>query len=404
MVNHFHSLLASKTKPSLLSNLNLTKNEEDVLVLAAKDIRKAIISGFKDIREKFKREKIEIEVPRPKFAIQGSFAYGTLNDPANPPEQQVDIDLGMYLPFSALGNGQEPKTATTFYFNSVTSILNAFIQSNNNGWQILSGEKEKDTCVRVIVNNKSHIDIPLFAVPESEFNNVIEDRQLTEAKLEVALLTIDEELDMESYQVKAVDPNVIHMAHRKDGWLPSDALVVSRWITHQFNLKGPMIRPVNRFLKAWRDIEWPDGDGPSSIFLLLHSIKSYPDNSNGMNHCQVFKEVVDRLPQVFDSPLLIPCPTSSDKNNKNDLRTSISDENKHIYKQKFESFTRQYNLAKNTNPPEANNILIDLFGERFPRDPSRIVVNDEPDNKVREITGTEPEIHPLRTTERSTSG
>lgn len=405
MSNQFHSLLASKTHESLLTNLNLPPAEEAELVDAAKEIRVAIIAGFSKLREEVKRNRLDYEVPKPKFAIQGSYIYGTLNAPANPPIQQVDIDLGMYLPFSALGDGQKPKTATEYYFSAVTRILNEHVQANRKTWNIPPVENQKDTCIRVILNQKTHIDIPLYAVPAGDFDRITE-AQIAVCKSESLKpeLNFDDAFSLEANTIDAVTPDVIYMAHRKGGWLPSDALVVRNWVKSHFRQMGAMIRPVNRFLKAWRDHVWPDGNGPSSIFLLAHSLRSFPADTNGLSHCDTLKIVIDALPEVFNHPLLIPCPTSDDKDAKEDLRERIDLDKREVFRNRFENLKSQYEKAKNTDPGNANRILITLFGERMPNAPSRIVVVNESDALASSISATAPEIRPLYTTDRSNSG
>ncbi|KGM07667.1 hypothetical protein LP43_0083 [Methylophaga thiooxydans] len=405
MPNKFHSLLASTTHESLLANLDLSKRDEEALVDAAKEIRSAIIAGFVELREKLQRQHLDYEVPKPKFAIQGSYIYGTLNSPANPPKQQVDIDLGMYLPFSALGDGQRPKTATQFYFSAVTEILEKYIQNKRKHWVLPPASQQKDTCIRVLINEKTHIDIPLYAVPEGELNRV------TEANLAaydqdsyMPEMMRGNELSLEYFALEAITPDVIHMAHRKDGWQPSDALVIRDWVKSQFRKMGSMIRPVNRFLKAWRDHAWPDGGGPSSIFLLAHSLHSFPSDTNGLSHCEALEAVINELPSVFNRPLLVPRPTSTDKFAKEDLCERISDEEKKEFYTYFESLRQQYALAKRTDPRAANSILISIFGRRMPNDPSRIVVTNTTTSRVEEIRGSKPDIRPLYTTDRSNSG
>jgi hypothetical protein len=405
MLNHFHRLLASSTEKSLLTNLNLPTEEETSLVEAAKEIRGVIIAGFNTIREDAKRLNLDLEIQKPKFAVQGSYIYGTLNAPAYPPDQQVDIDLGMYLPFSVLGYGQQPKLAVSYYFSEVTRILSEHIAKSDKGWMLPPLDKQRDTCIRVILNQITHIDIPLYAVPEGEFHRVSEDKLAICKQANDSAASISEEFDLESLQVEAVNPNVIHMAHRKNGWQPSDALVIRDWVKSNFRQKGRMIRPVNRFLKAWRDIQWPEGGGPSSIFLLAHSLKTFPENADGLNHCQVLYAVVDKLPYAFDQPLLVPCPTSDDKYAMEDLRNRIKEDELHLFKAKFRDFRDQYYRAKQENPDAANDVLITLFGKRMPKDPSRVVVSsDRVTTKTQEITSAKPDVLPLYTTDRSTSG
>lgn len=405
MPNQFHSLLASRSHEALLTNLDLTSSEKANLVGAAEEIRRTIIAGFAVLREQVRKGRLDYEVPKPKFAIQGSYIYGTLNAPENPPTQQVDIDLGMYLPFSALGHGQQPKTATEYYFSAVTRILTEYIKGKRKSWTIPSSEDQKDTCIRVILNEKTHIDIPLYAVPEGELNRVT-DELIARNKSESFTVEMihDEEMLLESYAIEAVTPDVIHMAHREKGWLPSDALVIRDWIKSQFRQLGTMIRPVNRFLKAWRDHAWPEGGGPSSIFLLAHSLRSFPVDTNGLSHCDTLEAVINELPNVFNRPLLIPCPTPEDKNAKEDLCGRIDTDKQNLYRSSFEDFKAQYARAKNTDRRTANAILIDLFGKRMPNDPYRIVVVNDAAAKAAEIVSSKPDVRPLYTTDRSTSG
>lgn len=42
---------------------------------------------------------------KPKFRLQGSWAYGTCNQPAYP-TQEMDVDYGVYLPNSLLAQGR----------------------------------------------------------------------------------------------------------------------------------------------------------------------------------------------------------------------------------------------------------------------------------------------------------
>lgn len=405
MSNQFHSLLASPTQASLLSNLNLPPNEERALISAAKEISQAISLGFTALRAEVRQKKLDHDVPRPKFAIQGSYIYGTMNAPAYPPAQQVDIDLGMYLPFSALGNGQQPKTATGYYFDAVTRILSEYIHHQSKSWVLPPKDRQKSTCIRVVLSETTHVDIPLYAVPEGELNRIDESKMaLLKQENEYPELLTNEEFYMDSLALEAVTPDVIHMAHREEGWLPSDALVIRDWVKSQFRQMGKMIRPVNRFLKAWRDEVWREGGGPSSIFLLAHSLQSFPEKRDNLTHCDALKAVIEELPSVFQRPLLVPCPTTEDKYAKEDLRSRIDEKTQADYQHEFDELRRQYMLAKTEGAVEANRLLVTLFGSRLPHDPSRIQVVDDAAATVREIQSATPDILPLHTTERSTSG
>jgi|GEM_PF-1381740 len=411
MPNKFHSLLASRTQDSLLKKLNLSADEEQQLIDAAREIRSAIIQGFTALRERAKRDDLQYEIPEPKFAIQGSYIYGTLNTPAYPPQQQVDIDLGIYLPFSALGDGEQPKEVTTDYFQAVTQILQEHKRSNSKcSWILPAEEEQKPTCIRIIISEKTHIDLPLYAVPESELNRVTESQSRssisgmidTEDDL-FTFLTNQDEL-FEEKTLEAVNPDVIYLAHRKDGWIPSDALVIRDWVRGQFRRLGSMIRPINRFLKAWRDEVWRSGGEPSSILLLAHSLRSFPQDSDGLTHCEALEFVINALPSIFNHPLLVPCPKSEDRHAKEDLCERISPEKKAEYLDQFRILQQQYCQAKNLPPENANQVLINIFGPRMPSDHSRIIVESQSDPTVKKILSSKPEVKPLYTTLRSNSG
>lgn len=405
MPNKFHSLLASKTEPSLLNNLNLPEKEEQSLKNAAREIKMAITQGFAELRYQVRKEKLDFEVPKPKFAVQGSYIYGTLNAPAYPPGQQVDIDLGVYLPFSVLGNGRKPKTATGYYFQHITRILMNHIASNDLSWEIPPEHQQKPTCIRVILNDRTHIDLPLYAVPKGELNRITEDQSLLKSRAlnSDGILDSSNQFVFDSMMLESVDPNVIHMAHREEGWKPSDALVIRDWVQGHFKSMGAMIRPVNRFLKAWRDEVWRNGGEPSSILLLAHSLNSFPRDNDGLTHCQALEAVIEDLPNIFDRPLLVPCPTSDDKDAKEDLISRISKEKQNEYREKFQELKNQFKNARQLDPIKANEILIKLFGKRLPNDPSRIEVVSER-SEIERIKTTKPDVKPLYTTERSNSG
>jgi hypothetical protein len=162
--NDFRSLFRTNNtkKKSFRKELELSSDDREILLKFKKEIRKVIKDGF----EILKRSKKYIElkaVSTPKFAQQGSFVYGTINNPAYPPKQQLDLDYGIYLPFSDLENGKFPKQTTDAFFIIVEGILNIHIKNNRPQWKLL----QKSTCVRVILNERMHIDLPLYGCPDA---------------------------------------------------------------------------------------------------------------------------------------------------------------------------------------------------------------------------------------------
>jgi hypothetical protein len=203
--------------------------------------------------------------------------------------------------------------------------------------------------------------------------------------------------------IDEVDPTVIHMAHREEGWIPSDPLVIRDWVKEECKNKGAEIRHICRYLKAWRDEYWKNGDGPSSIFLLAHTINTFSANSK--NHCDLLLLVINALSQSLYKPLLIPCPTPENPDAKENLcdPKRISPEQKEEFQQAFLSLQNTFKKAKTESTPEvANRTLTQLFGTRFPFDPNRITVTTQTARQV--VTSAVPVVHPLRSTDRSTAG
>lgn len=395
----FHPLFQHAQNESFIGNLNLEEKDEKTLVSARLELEKAITDGFKAARARNK--DTDIQIPMPKFAMQGSYVYKTLNSPAYPPEQQVDIDLGVYLPFTALGDGHKPKTHAKLYFDTIESILREHISSRaGNTWELST---KKDTCVRVIISPRLHIDLPLYAVPDDQLNRVHESRNLAKSHPvnDGLIFASDDWADL------PIEPTTIHLAHKTKGWEPSDALVIRDWVKAQYKNKGAEIRFVCRYLKAWRDEKWKSGGGPSSIFLLAHVIDTFENTSN--KHCDLLENAINTLPLVFNQPLLIPRPTPENPHATEDLCSPerISEENKTTYIAAFTELKNAFQQARDaSSPSEANEILIRLFGNRLPYDPPRIKDDEPPTDPTRreQVLFTPPERKPLRSTDRSTSG
>ncbi|MFP3534269.1 hypothetical protein SB763_33485, partial [Burkholderia sp. SIMBA_042] len=85
---------------------------------------------------------------------QGSWAYKTLNSPAQRP-QQADVDDGCYLPLSFVSQTKRPSTATTVFFAAAEEALKPLVEEK--GWKLVT---DKPTCIRIIIASYAHIDIP----------------------------------------------------------------------------------------------------------------------------------------------------------------------------------------------------------------------------------------------------
>lgn len=208
----------------------------------------------------------------PKFRTQGSWSYKTCVQPAFLPQQEIDWDFGVYLPVTVWEENGPPHMMAKAYFELVERLLKDFCRDN--GWKIVSG---RDTCIRVKVSNWAHIDLPLYAAPESEFAKIMEKAAL-EARAGSAYdaVRLSESAEFgEIYGQAWNDLDRIVLAMRTGEWKSSDPEDVARWfIDRDLEHKG-QLRRVCRYLKAWRDFHWKDGGGPTSVSIMIAAAQTF---------------------------------------------------------------------------------------------------------------------------------
>lgn len=385
--NNCHSLFKHDAKPSFFQGIKLKDRDELTLKEARDFLIETIKKGFDDYREKINQKKLKFELPTPRFYTQGSYAYKTIIDPAYPPDQQVDLDLGVYLPFETLlDENSPPSESAKTYFDIICGILNA---ENINHFV-------KNTCIRINLSDRLHIDIPLYGVPAKKFTQIVE-------SFNAKKLAVKKGLATDAYPEK-LDPTCVHLALKDGSWKPSDPKEIHEWVdaTCAAHGMGNQVRSICKYLKAWRDEKWKTGSGPSSIFLLACVLHNYR-HVNGHHH-ELLREVIISLPQCLDRPVLVPAPVPGDDNHQEDLRDRISPEDKIIFQSVFEELCAQYDLAMTTPDAQlANQTLCRLFGSRFPFDPSRIIrVN--PPTPGKKVKDTPAKVAPLAMGEQSSGG
>ena len=204
---------------------------------------------------------------KPRFRTQGSWAYDTCVQPAHLPPQEIDWDYGVYLPVRVWEENGPPHKMAQAYFVLVERLLQDLCRAK--GWSMNSG---KDTCIRIQVAHWAHLDIPLYAAPESEFNKIV-DRLALVAKADsaaprAAAMTADAQY-VEMAEQLWDEMTQIYMATRKGEWKPSDPEAVTRWFRYRILEHKEQLRRVCRYLKGWRDYHWRDGGGPSSISIMI---------------------------------------------------------------------------------------------------------------------------------------
>lgn len=187
----------------------------------------------------------------------------------------MDWDFGVYLPVNVWVDGGPPHTMAKLYFELVERLLMDLCKEK--GWTLYTG---KDTCIRVQLNGWAHIDIPLYAAPEEQFVQIRE-KAAQEASIardtrEALTANFD---DVELAQQQWEDMVDIMMATRGGEWKPSDPEAVSKWFLDRVLEHTEQLRRVCRYLKAWRDLHWKDGDGPTSVCIMIAVAQAFERHS-----------------------------------------------------------------------------------------------------------------------------
>ncbi|KPY27180.1 CBASS cGAMP synthase, partial [Pseudomonas coronafaciens] len=118
-------------------------------------------------------------------------------------------------------------------------------------------------------DNWAHIDLPLYAAPEDEFENITERLSLEKAMLDGLEQFATARAKDESYEPQEwKDLDHIAMATRSGEWRDSDPEAVANWFRDRIEEHGEQLRRVCRYLKAWRDVHWDTG-GPTSVSIMI---------------------------------------------------------------------------------------------------------------------------------------
>ena len=234
----------------------------------------------------------------PRFFVQGSWAYKTVNMLEHPP-QQVDFDLGTYLPVSYL-DGKRPSIAAQEFFKKVDFLLGQLADKNK--WQL---DRTKKTCTRVILTPQIHFDVPLYSIPDEDFQGLAIAAQMKGFVKEAARF---DDAMMESHLDlwEELPSDRVMLALRGGDWKELDPRKLHRWFLAEVAQKGEQLRALCRYLKAWRD-HWSNG-GPASIFLMVLCAKLFKPVA-GRDDLALL-EVLRLIPNALLAPVLNPVDQS----------------------------------------------------------------------------------------------
>jgi hypothetical protein len=255
-------LLFATAEEVFIDCIEPTKAQRQVLFDAKNEIRD-------HLRPRIRAATIKVlgmdQAVTPRFRTQGSWSYKTCVQPAWHPPQEMDWDFGVYLPVSVWEDGGPPHAMARLYFKLVEGLLQDLCDEK--GWKLFSG---KDTCIRAQINAWAHIDIPLYAAPEEQFAKIVEKGAFDAARTLDAREALVANFAEEDFTLQQWEDMVdIMMATRAGEWKQSDPEEVSRWFLDRIEEHTEQLRRVCRYLKAWRDLHWKAGDGPTSVCIMI---------------------------------------------------------------------------------------------------------------------------------------
>jgi hypothetical protein len=308
---NLHKLMG--TDAGYLRALTVEDDDRRILSGAREEIRATLRGAFRNWETHVSRTELfdsEVaglaatpRVPIPKFRIQGSFAYYTVNDCQDPPRNQIDQDDGLFLPLSfvVVGGRTRPTIASKAYFLLVERALTP--QCERKGWRLNPG-KAKNSCVRVEINERLHIDLPLYAIRDSAFEELVE---FAAADSRIAKsITVQDRTELDERIYRALLSAEIILADRGRGWIESDPRKLEAWFEDAVGLHGPIVRDLCRSFKAMRDAKFDAG--LSSICIMacvvnaLRSLGSVDEKRLDVAIIDVANEIAEQLEHPVQNP------------------------------------------------------------------------------------------------------
>lgn len=245
------------------------------------DVREKLVEAKNAIRDHLRPaiEAASVEVlgmarkVTPKFRTQGSWSYGTCVLPAQL-TQQIDWDFGVYLPVEMWQDAGPPAAMARAYYELVEQSLKSLCEKR--GWRLMQGKAARNTCIRIEIDAKAHIDVPLYAAPAHKFEQIVEKMAksvVAKSEQEGAFRESAElgELVGQDWDELLDD---IYMALRDGEWKKSDPADVARWFQDLLVQHGDQLRRMCMYMKAWRDFMW-DAGGPSSVLLMIGVCRNF---------------------------------------------------------------------------------------------------------------------------------
>ena len=336
---------SNEERPAFLDALTLDSYQKVILESARKEIRECLKLGLPKV---LRARGYESDVPTPRFFTQGSWSYKTLNAPAQTP-QQCDLDDGAYLPMGFVTQTKRPSKAASLFFSAAEEALSPLVKMR--GWK----QSEKPTCIRIEVSSEAHVDIPLYAIPDTEF-------ELLKARAAYTMDSVEAAVTRSERDAWTELPNdQVLLAHREKDWIESDPRPLKDWFLNEVDAKGEQLRRVVRYLKAYRDWRWSQG-GPTSILLMAAAAPLF-EAKHGRDDLALL-EVCKALPKALRDGVDNPTEESES------LTARLGFEGVEEAAKAFEKFANILDAAISCSDASlACRWLQEQLGQRFPFQP-----------------------------------
>lgn len=292
----------------------------------------------------------------PRFWVQGSFTYNTLNQPYSMPPQQMDIDDGTYMPMDMFEDQPE------LGHELLMLLVDASVKSLANELGGIA-DTSKATCSRLILEDKDvHLDVPMYAIPLAEFEK-------REVALRKSIATYDSAANESFVESASIDLDLdsVYLAIRgAEMWKKSDPKSVADWFNASVKRHGVILREICRFLKAWRDVQW-DNKGPSSICLMKCAVDTFNSTimPSSSNRGDFLWAVVNNLPTQLQAGVESPDALDQESGHKLFPQKSMSQYDREDVINKANEFQRILSAALKASSAKDSFLLLErLFGKR----------------------------------------
>lgn len=230
-----------------LSKLFLDFHDENSLT---KTYKEKITKGRDALRNKIGNKFEEKGRKKPQHCTQGSYAMKTAIMPLDGDE--FDLDNGVYLRGYSTDQDDWPAAQT------VHTWVKEAVEKHTSNSPI-----DKNTCIRVVYEDKYHIDLPIYIMGENSAGD-----------------------------------SIAYLAHKSKGWIESDPKAFTAWFQGYVNENGQEIRRMVKYLKAWKDYKNIDIKGMAITILVCNNF-SVTEKRDDLSLLDTVTNIIDSLEDSF---------------------------------------------------------------------------------------------------------